>query len=417
MDAQMLKVNLGQIAAGIRPGIPTCATVFLATGVLLSSFFFFLHNIWFLSSTTYAHPGLIFGADTVEVVHAMRQVTFRDDMKKHLLFSATVAPLVSAFQHVPGISEDRSIALVLALLGALNIVGAFLLLRSLFLSTPMAALFSSLHAFFFSNLVIFSVPETYALSDLTILLYLSVLLKVRDSLNWRNCTVLSSLAGLASLYNPPLLSLMVIHIYLLWRQSKVRDWARLGAMNLAVGALIFLAANYLTQGWAFLSFLSAYSGRWGSALNLLDIRLFSDVLADFLFYSVSSPIRHLPAALGWQGISGYLDSWLGILLLPLQLTFICYAAYVSVSRSSQNRWLYVGLLAWIFLMILCYTYFNPGEAMLYSSQILLPLLIILVNAFETIRARAPYKYLAVSIFGGMLAINNYLALRAGAPGV
>jgi hypothetical protein len=72
-----------------------------------------------------------------------------------------------------------------------------------------------------------------------------------------------------------------------------------------------------------------------------------------------------------------------------------------------------GLLSWMVLMTLFYTYFNPREAMLYSSQILLPLTFVLALAFETVRVRAPIKYGVVATACALLALNNCLVLYGG----
>jgi hypothetical protein len=301
---------------------------------------------------------------------------------------------------------------LLALLSALGVTGAFLLLKSYFSSARLALLFACLYAFFFSNLVIFSIPETYSMSNLTILLYLSYLLRVRGSLAGRDSLVLSVLAGFAALFNAPLLSLMAIHLVSMLRRVEPKRWALLAVSNAALGALVFLLGNFLINGWAFISFYTDYTSSWASIGNLLDIGSVASVVVDFFFYSVLSPTRHPHGTWGWQGLSGYWSSPLGAVLFPLLAIYICYGIFAAIKHHKSHP-LAGSLLAWMVLMTLFYTYFNPREAMLYSSQILLPLTFVLALAFETVRVRERIKYGVVATACALLALNNCLVLYGG----
>ena len=341
----------------------------------------------------------------------MGQETFEGLWFKHPFFELIAYPLVRAFQWAPFLDTRGSILLLLALLSALGVTGAFLLLKSYFSSARLALLFACLYAFFFSNLVIFSIPETYSMSNLTILLYLSYLLRVRGSLDGRDSLVLSVLAGFASLFNAPLLSLMVIHLVSMLRRVELKRWAGLAVSNVALGALVFLLGNFLIVGWKFLNVYGKYASSWSSIGNLLDTGSVATVVVDFFFYSVLSPTRQLPSSLGWQSLSGYWSSPLGAVLFPLLAIYICYGLFAAIKHHKSHP-LVGGLLSWVVLMTLFYTYFNPREAMLYSSQILLPLTFVLALAFETVRVRARTKYGVLATACALLALNNCLTLYA-----
>ena len=388
----------------------------LTASVFFTAFLFFLFNLWFLSSVTFADWGkdLIFASDTPTIVNRLEgEKTFRGGMwNKHPLFTLTVYPLVQALQWLPFLDERSSILLVLALFSALCVVGAFLLLRRYFSSTRLALLFTCLYTFFFSNLVIYSIPETYSMSNLAILVYLSYLLRVRGSLNGRDSLVLSVLAGFASLFNAPLLSLLIIHLVMMLRRVEFKRWAALTAVNVALGALVFLLANLLIHGWRFLSFSRDYASKWASVGNLLDMGSVATVIVDFFFYSVLSPTGQLPGTLGWHDFSGYWHSPLGIVLFPLLASYICYGLFAAIKHQKSHP-LAGGLLSWVLVMSVFHIYFNPQEAMLYSTQILLPLTFILALAFETIRVRARIKYGVMATACALLALNNCLALYTG----
>lgn len=137
----------------------------------------------------------------------------------------------------------------------------------------------------------------------------------------------------------------------------------------------------------------------------------ASVVVDFFFCSVLSPARQLHSSLGWQDLSGYWSSPLGAVLFPLLASYICYGLFAAIKHHKSHP-LASSLFSWMFLMTLFYIYFNPQEAMLYSSQILLPLTFILALAFETIRVRARIKYGVVATACALLALNNCLSLYA-----
>ena len=105
-------------------------------------------------------------ADVNDALYHMTHLNFEGDNRKHLLFSATTAPLVHLLGQLPHFSEHGAAVMLLALLAGLNIVGACVLFKRLTSSTLAAVLLSCLYAVFFSNFVILSVPEPYALSNL-----------------------------------------------------------------------------------------------------------------------------------------------------------------------------------------------------------------------------------------------------------
>jgi hypothetical protein len=391
--------------------------IILAAGIFIIAFIFFLYNIHLLSLSpgSFASNDLIIGSDSHDIANSMRGVSFGGDMQKHVLFSATTAPLVSFIRIALHINENRSIRLVLALISALNITGVFLLLRKFFSATRLALLFTFLYIVFFSNLVIFSIPETYSLSNLIFLIYLFVFLKVRETFHWRYSLVLSFLAGFAALYNPPMFSIIIIHIVYYFHHSKFKFWVKLALVNLVFGAFIFLSVNYLIHGLKFITYFRTYSSNWASLNNLLDLRILANVIVSFCFYSILSPVSHLPATLELQNISGYFQSPLGLVLFPIIVFGIFYGFLIAIIKNSKYQRLTVSLLPWILLMILFYTYFDPKDAILFSSQILLPILIILANTFETIRIKPSIKYYATLIVCALLAVNNFLCFYSG-PG-
>lgn len=294
--------------------------ILLKVIIFLLAFFFFHHNLHLHSSITLFNNDVIFGADTYDTSTAMSRLTFADDMLKHLFFSATTAPIVSSFQEIFSISASESTFLVLALLGAFNILGVFILLEKIFSSLNSALLFTFLYTFSFSNLVIYSIPETYSMSNLVILIYLSILFKIHDNLNFQNSLILTFVAAIASLYNSTLLSLMTIHIVLLFFQTKFEFRKKLALVNLAFGFSIYLLINLYINGMDFIKFNLWYANKWASLQNLIDLKDYTTVFVNFYFYSILSPVNYLPKTLGLHDFANYMQSPLKLILLLTHLT-------------------------------------------------------------------------------------------------
>ena len=380
--------------------------------VFLLALGFYWFNLHLFAPAMFTHSGNVIG-DPNETVGYMRKLTFAGDMLKHTLFSATTAPLVSVFQRALRLSQDESLLLVLALVAALNITGTFLLLRSLLASAGFALLFASIFAFFFFNLVLFSIPETYALSDLYIVVYLSFLLRAKATPGWRTGLGLSFLAGLASLYNPPLLSLILIQIVRFFDRSRIRSWLGSSLASLALGGVLFLSINLLTHGSAYAPYVSQYGGKNFSVANLLHPRYGATVFVNFFLYSILAPVGNLPDYLGLQSLAGYLHSPLRGTLLAILEAGVFGGMFMAVARKTSYQRLALGLLVWILLMLVFYTCYTPHDASLWSLQILLPLLIILAIAFKTIQVGPWVKSGAVLLISAMVAVNNCLAFYAG----
>jgi hypothetical protein len=380
--------------------------------IFLVGFIVYFWNQRFLADIVYRKNDIVFGADTRDTFRALREVNFDNDMKKHIFFSFTLSPVVGFFQSVLAVSFQRSIRLAFALVAGLNVAGVFYLLRKNNNHVTISFLITLLFTFCFSNLVIFSIPETYQMSNLLILFYLAALFSLRDRLDWRNSLFLSVLAGLASLYNFPLLSLMGIHLILMFPKNKFLSWIALIISNVLVGSLIFLSVNYFIYGPGFLAYFQSYSSRWASLTNFLHVNNYATVFANFFLFAVVSPGGYLPAVLGPQDVAGYFSSFFRTLLICMWVGGLIYAIVIT-ARAKVDKWLYVGLYAWILVMTLFYVYFNPKEALLYSSQTLFPLLFLFTQGFDLRSKFAKFQLLWLIIFCILLIINNGLAFYPG----
>lgn len=357
---------------------------------------YYLSNryIWDTVSQT---QDTIFGSDTMETLENIQKISFNDDTKKHMLFSATLSPISKSIQEVLGISQNKSIRLTLAIMASLNIAGVFLFFRKFSSSILLSLLFVVFYSLCFSNFVIYSIPETYSVSNLFILIYIGTIIALRKPLTVYSSMLLSVIAGIASLYNPVLLSLIVIQIAMIFFQRDWKHWVMISLSNLTIGTIIYFFVGYLMFATQFFDFVTSYANRYASLNNYLDIKSISNVFSNFYFFSILSPHHYLSASLELNDWLGYGDSFLTIIVIILIGIFLLYGIFVLVTNKSKNREFVLTLFLWTVLLALFYVYFNPKEAILYSSQVLLPLLIIFIHAFKTIKWKLPLKY-AIFIF-------------------
>lgn len=387
--------------------------IFLALSIFMLALGFYYFNQHLLTPIALNAQDVIFGSDTQEIVEALLHPTFENDMRKHVLFSVTLAPVIQWLDALPMLSALRAMRLVLAGLAALNVLGVFLVAQAEN-RTPEAVLFTMLYAFSFANLVVYSIPETYAMSNLMIMAYLLAVYVLRDRLDGRHSLGLSALAGLAALYNTPLLSLAGIHTLLRFGKMPFWRWVLSGLGNLALAGGILLGVNLLVYGTDIFSFWRGYSSQWASSLNLLNPGYVGTVLVDFFLFSIASPVQHLPFGLGWQNWPAYWQTPSGALLGLLVPAVLGIGLITACQKRNPFD---LALLAWVGVMTLFYIYFNPLEAMLYASQILAPLMIVLSRAFQSLPVLARVRRGILMLLVMALAWQNLAALWAGPVGM
>jgi len=380
---------------------------------ILFVFVFYLnsHYVWDLVSQK---QNIIFGSDTMDTLDNIKELTFEVDTKKRMLFSITLTPIVKSIQILLGLSQNKSIRLTFAILAALNITGVYLFLKKYSSSTLESLIFTGFYSFFFSNFVIFSIPETYSVSNLFILIYVATFFLLPKSLPIYNCVLLSVITGLASLYNPVLLSLGIIPIIMFLFQAEKKQWVVISFSNLAIGVIIYFFANYLVFKENPFVVLNYYANSYASINNLLDIKSIIGAFSNFYFFSILSPHDYLTSSLelmDWLGYGNFIIGTATILLIGI---FLNYGIYVLFARKIQKEPFLQSLLMWTVLLTLFYTFFNPKEAILYSSQILFPLVIVFIHVFKTLKWKPPVKY---AIFSFCLLIVAYTNVTAFLNGV
>lgn len=382
-------------------------------GIFLLFVFVYYLTSGYIWDTVSTKQDIIFGADTMDTLDNLRKLTFEVDTQKRMLFSVTLTPIAKSIQLALGLSQNKSIRLTLAIMAALNISGVFLFLKKFTASILPSLFFTLFYALCFSNLVIFSIPETYSASNLFILIYMATLLALRKSPPLYSCILLSVVAGIAALFNPVLLALGAIPLGMFFFQGDRKRWALISFANFAIGAFIYIFANYLVFGEVPFRVLNYYANSYAAFNNLIDIKSLAGVFSTFYFFSILSPHPYLTASLVFSDWFGYGNSILSLVAIGFIGILLIVGLYVLFAKKYQKEAFLLTILIWTVLLTLFYTYFNPGEAILYSSQILFPLSIVFLHAFKTIQWKAPLKYTLFSLCFAFMVYNNSVAFLNG----
>jgi len=329
-----------------------------------------------LSHLAFNHNDAFFDADTYDTTRAMEKLTFGFDMRKHLLFSPVTSTLARAVDVVSGIGIRPSILVTIAGLAAANIVLCFLLLRVVLRDELAALAYAVLYGVTLANLVIFSLPETYSVSNLFILGYLAYLCPRWRTLSVRDGTLLAVVAGLASLANPPLLALVAIHTFITWRREGPRFAVRMGIIWSLLATLIYFISAIAIGGWVGLRFPAAYLHQWVSVGNFIDWQSIVHVVASFLVFAVITPVSVVEGNLEPGDILGY-GATLSGLITALAWTAVLATAIVRSVRG--DNLLLEALLVWIALSAVFYLFFHPPGAILYSPQFLIPWMLVVAT--------------------------------------
>jgi hypothetical protein len=410
-------VNDQTVEGGLRRALPAARAqgsarddVWAAAGVGLLSFGLYLAAAWHLAPYLGVLDHRSFGGDTATSARAMLHPAFE---WKHPLFSPVTWPLVALLEGLLGLSPDAAVRVVLALLAAANVVLMYALLRRFVASRLLASWFSVLYALLAVNLLIFAIPETYSTSNLAILAYLLAFAEVRDRSTARDATTLGALAGVASLCNPPLLSLLGIHTLYAAHRRGPRAAVASGLRALLVALAVFAAANVLTHAVAsgdplwFLERSTGYAERYASWSHFAHLGTVATVCGVFLLSSVIAPMstflqrpskHEMAAYLGAPGAAAFV------------LVYAGWGLYVAARCVGGRDVLGTCLVAWIAGMLLFYVYWNPPTATRFSPQILAPLTLVLTLPFARRTPGHPAVYATLGAASGFLAFHNLVAV-------
>lgn len=389
-------------------------------GIFLLFFMVYVCTASFLYPEVFYHQEAIFHADTESGSYMMKDESnyliflkksfpwveiSRADRLRHISSMILQSFIYCTVRGLLPVGEDDAIILVLALLGAANVLVAHSALRHMLKNEEEAFFFSLFYGFAFSNLIFFSIPENYVATDLFVALYFYCLVRAQERFSLKEALIFSVIIGVAALSNPPLISLLLPTWYFIHRVSSgnrplLLDLVcALGGFFIFYGLSSFFVLDFWTKGFKFL-------GIWTSAGNFADFRYMAHVFLSFFFFGIISPMRalHEPGMGDWRG---YITA-LGIPLLLMYLGTLCLLISHFMRRSNS---LAQAILVWLITLLLFYTCFDPREAMLFSSQCVLPLTMLFASAHAGRHSSLPV--VARVLFLLLMILNNLLVLRHG----
>lgn len=359
-----------------------------------------------LSSDTWAKQDLIYGSDTVTGFNLMKQFTFPE--LRHFLFSVLTSPIVTIIKFLFNISITYAISIVTAAIAAINVVLAYYALNLFIKDKKLVTLFSIFYGFLFSNLVFFSIPETYALTNLAILLTFNCLIRLvkNNDHNWFILLILAII--LSSLLNPPTILLVIPSSFIFLNYYNLTKGMILSLLCVSITLLVFVISYVLTFGINFYMYFAEFANTWcpHSINNYFDIDKIINVIGSFVVLSVISPSEKISNSMNFsQDFLNYFDSAVGAYLILFYIVILGIFLYYIVKTRDIIR---DSSLIFILFMALFYLYLNPREALLYSCQVLFPLTLVFADITNRIKFNKKYIFLIVFII--FMTIKNVSTL-------
>lgn len=398
------------MAAGMKWSLLKCgrpAVILIGLTVGLASGVFYARLIEQFRLRSFSADDRFFGADSLQASEAIRAVKSDRDRRKHPLFSPVMYQVNRGVGALSGRSGEDAVVLTLAGVAGLNFVLAFGVLASRNRPVGEALLFTAVYASCFANIILFAVPETYSFANLAVLL---VCWRVRAYARRPNTAAVIGLgvtSGMAGLANLPLLSLSLPAAIAFVPIHGVGGALRRGLLVVALATALVIAGNVALFGEDFYRFLGHYGERYGSVLNLTSTDRVWETFTAFFFYAVVRGVAYFDGRLTMSGVGSLaLRSWPAMLLTATYVLFLARAVTLAVVRRRATP---LAWLAWILVMLGFYAWFNPAEAMLYTTQCLFPLLYIVAHDFNPGRSR-PWL-LGLAVFLGLLQWHNFAILE------
>jgi hypothetical protein len=336
----------------------------------------------------------------------MKEISFDGNMWRHPIYPLIVAPLVSIIKAGLGFGNRQAAKMVVALLAALNVALFFTLFSSYIKVKNTALVFTGLYGILFSNLVFFSIPETYSLANLGILIFFLLIIRFRVDITKKRSIILGVTSGLGALANPPL-GLLLFSFYTLcirrlaWRRSlQPCLWATFTAL------LVYLGANFLLFGLDYIEKSQKLANKWATLANFLEPMNWLNVGVSFFVYAVISPLDELERSISLIDFSGYFQSPARFLVFVIFTLYLLFTIILLIRRGVDEVVLTAA--AWLGMLSIFHLYFNPREALLYSCQALGPFMLILGCVYADISWK--WKGIILGIFSIGLGYVNFKCL-------
>lgn len=360
-----------------------------------------------MSSVMVQHNNCILGADAATYFHGLLEkdwAVFR--FRKHALAVGSIAALALPLGKL-GIPLTLAVPAALSIVVVAGALALFFLLRMQRLSnaTALAAVLASLAAF--GSLTVFSVVETYgvtfAAAAIAMLLY--ALLGRHAG---KSALVCGCLAGVIGAFpgwaNLPAVAFVVFYSGFAWPHASGKIWWKLLVVVALPAVLAVLLSGlpsaYADSGQGF-EWQKEYIERYASLSNFTTWTTLSEYLASFGVFSFVSPVETVKSGYVLDDLRGLIQSWPK---LVCWLAIACTLAY-GIGRAlwaQPTRLIAASALAVTAGLFVFYLYFNPVEAVLYSSQWILALFFAAAVGYAGLRYSG---WLFLAVFALSMIVN------------
>lgn len=373
---------------------PKTIAIALLFGLFLALYFFTgLHSQSSMSLDDYP-----FGADTP--LYLAKPITDKSLLMRHV----TTVTLSNWLYSLP-----YGTKLLYSIIGALGVLVAYGVFSSFFgfgLSMLGACIYGlSLGIWFFS-----SFPESYIVTSFFISAYILVFLKIKDDMSLKKLCLLSGVLTLAVINDiTSLMLLLVPAVYfagVIFRDRRITRKLIVHAlivMTVSYGILATISYKY--QNMSPFGYFSTLYTTYGNKDQQYTWRDMNEPLLNSLFFTIAAPeetvtfhTKRYPLYQGFfnPSLTPYLSFMPSLLLLAMYLFLLFASARRIYSRPREIGLFQLALWIFIVLRVIVFSGFvNPGEAFLYSSILVLPILVVLFVNFQALFPKYAEPFLAV----------------------
>ncbi|WP_338424611.1 hypothetical protein [Sphingopyxis kveilinensis] len=358
---------------------------------------------------TYAHVEVnncIFGADTVTYFNALGKgsyLAFR--VHKHAAAVVAIAAIAKPLTTM-GVEPLVAGLFALAVIQGSAALLIFALLRRHFGDTPAATILTMFVFASFGTATLSGIAETYGVTMACIALACLLFGEIAPlARRWplRAAIAAGATAAMPALANAPAAIFVVVYYAFVMRYLRNRPHSE-KFIQLFVPAALAISLSILpalvAEGAQGSHWQVNYLNRYANWTNFTDPKILADYAVSVLIFSWVGPLDWLQCR--------YLLSDL-VTLMAHPLRFIALLATITVlvgglyrAFSSAMRGVSIATLCVASVLALFYLYFNPDEALLYSPQWILALVLAAAPGIADSRAHVAAAAVATSL---LLAVN------------
>ena len=326
----------------------------------------------------------VFGGDAVQYLTGARAGEFAAiDPRRHFLALVAVSGL-SGIGHILGFSRDQSFLFAFAALDVVFVITIFALFLRLGGNLALALAMTLWTASTNAILTQLSMPETYILT--MTLMAGAALFAIASAPKIaghpvRSGVLMGVAAGLCALANLPAATVSFIYAWLAWNELKDRKPAQRFLLALAlpcaVAGFIGLLPGLGGANADGPTYFSSFSNSWATFANFFKPHVLADYASISAFFAWASPYSEAMCRYIVQDLPELIKRTPANLAMAATAGLLSYA--ILRLRRNPMRSILPGILAAIGTLLVFYIYFNPIEAILYSCQWVLLMLMASAN--------------------------------------